>query len=119
MKRISQSSTLIVLQWTVALVVILEAAIFALSGATYRQLVHMGLPAWIAPSLGGAEILAGLIFLMPRTNRVGAYALLVVFALAVLIHFAHGQFNVGPIFVYAAAVLACTGQANRSPEPRA
>jgi hypothetical protein len=42
--------------------------------------------------LGGAEILAAMLFLIPPTMTVGGYSLLVIFALATLIHLLHGDY---------------------------
>ena len=63
-----------------------------------------GLPHLIRPILGGAEIIAALLFLVPPTRTIGGYALLVIFALAALIHILHGQPDVGALVIYAAAV---------------
>ena len=62
---------------------------------------------WIAPVLGGIEIVASIIFLIPRLHRVGGYSLLAVFAIAATLHILHRQFEIGPLLVYSAAVLAC------------
>ncbi len=63
-----------------------------------------GMPHLIRPILGGAEIIAALLFLIPPARMIGGYALLVIFALAALIHILHGQPDVGALVVYAAAV---------------
>ena len=62
------------------------------------------MPHVIRPILGGAEIIAALLFLIPPARMIGGYALLVIFALAVLIHIFHGQPDVGALVTYAAAV---------------
>jgi hypothetical protein len=62
------------------------------------------MPQLIRPVLGGAEIFAALLFLVPPARTIGGYALLVIFALAALIHILHGQTDVGGLVVYAAAV---------------
>jgi hypothetical protein len=95
------------LRWTLGLVVVLESAEFILSNSAAHFLVKAGLPSWIQPVLGGSEIVAAVLFLLPFTAKVGSYLLLVIFALAALLHILHGQFNVGGLVVYAAAVLVC------------
>jgi hypothetical protein len=62
------------------------------------------MPHLIRPVLGGAEIIAVLLFLIPPTRTIGGYALLVIFALAALVHILHGQPDIGGLVVYAAAV---------------
>ena len=53
--------------------------------------------------VGGFEALAAVLFLIPRTLRIGAVGLLMVFALVFLIHASRLQFR-GDILVYAAVV---------------
>jgi hypothetical protein len=91
-----------VLRWTVGLVVLFESCRFVLSHGA----IHGGLPRWIRPVLGGAEIIAAILFLVPFTRAVGGKLLLVIFGLAVIIHVLHGEYDVGPLLVYAAAVFA-------------
>lgn len=95
------------LRWTLGLVVVLESAEFILSNSAAHFLAKAGLPSWIQPVLGGSEFLAAVLFLVPFTTKIGSYLLLIIFALAALLHILHGQFNVGGLMVYAAAVLAC------------
>jgi TRAP-type uncharacterized transport system fused permease subunit len=105
-----------VLGWILGIVVLLESLHFAFSQATMREFVHSGLPGWIRPALGGSEAIAALLFLVPATRRTGGYALLAIFALAIVIHFLHGQFRVGGLFVYGAAVVVCLADERRRPE---
>lgn len=55
--------------------------------------------------LSGAEILAAILFLLSRTRVVGSYGLLVVFALAMGVHLAHGDWGILSLIVYIMAVL--------------
>jgi hypothetical protein len=95
------------LRWTLGLVVILESFLFVFSAPAAHFLAKAGLPPWIQPVLGGAEILAAVLFLVPLTIAIGGFLLLVIFAFAVLLHILHGQYQVGELFVYAAAVIVC------------
>lgn len=95
------------LRYILGLVVFLESVHFALSGSSGHQLARVGLPQWVGPALGGSEALAALLFLVPPISRVGGYALLFVFAVAVAIHWLHGEFDVGGLLVYAMAVIVC------------
>ncbi len=54
--------------------------------------------------VGALEVLAALMFLVPRTLKIGAAGLIVVFALVFLVHAARLQFR-GDLLVYAAAVV--------------
>jgi len=102
------------LRWALGLVVVLESAEFIFSNSAAHFLVKAGLPSWIQPVLGGSEIVAAVLFLLPFTAKVGSYLLLVIFALAALLHILHGQFNVGGLVVYAAAVLVCLAHAGNT-----
>jgi len=53
------------LRWTVAVVVLWESLQFALSRSAMHHFAQIGLPQWIRPALGGAEIIAVLLFLVP------------------------------------------------------
>ena len=105
-----------VLRWTVGLVVLWESYQFGFSHAAISHLQRMGLPPWVAPALGGTEIVAAMLFLVPKLNLIGAYSLLVIFAVAAMLHVFHGQFEIGPLFVYGAAVFMCSS-ANDRTEP--
>ena len=54
--------------------------------------------------IGGFEAFAALLFLIPRTLRIGAFGLLMVFAVVFLIHALQLQLR-GDVLVYAAVVL--------------
>lgn len=95
------------LRWTLGSVVVLESFLFVFSASAAHFLAKAGLPSWIQPVLGGAEILAAVLFVVPATVAIGGYFLLVIFAFAILLHVLHGQYQVGELFVYAAAVIVC------------
>lgn len=100
------------LRWTISIVVIIESVQFILSPAAAHLFLKLGVPAWVRPALGISEILATILFVVPATTIVGASLLLVIFALAAMVHLLHGQYGVSGLVVYAVAVLAC--MANRS-----
>src|SRR5271169_2337362 len=95
------------LRWTLGLVVLWQSIQFVLSSSAGQHLAKLGLPMWVQPALGGAEILAALLFLLPATGLVGGYCLLVVFVVAILIHCLHSEFDVGGLLIYAMAVVVC------------
>ena len=95
------------LRWSLGLVVLWESFRFAASTAAAHHLQGMGLPSWLAPTLGAPEAVAALVFLVPRLRRIGGYSLLVIFAIAAALHILRGQFEIGSLVVYSAAVLVC------------
>jgi hypothetical protein len=99
------------LRWTLGLVVIRESGQFICSSSAAHFLAKAGLPAWIRPVLGGAEILAAILFLVPLTTVIGCYLLLVIFGLAALVHLLHGQYGVEGLVLYAGVVLVCMAHA--------
>jgi|SRR5580692_8221404 DoxX-like family len=108
--RLSKSS-IPLLRWTLGLVVLLESFEFVFSNAAAHFLAKTGLPFWIRPVLGGAEIIAAILFLVPFTAAIGSYLLLVIFGLAILVHLLHGQYEAIGLLVYAAAALVCMAHA--------
>ena len=93
-----------ILHWSVGLVILIESCLFVFSASRGHAFAESGMPHLIRPILGGAEIIAVLLFLIPPARTIGGYALLVIFILAALIHILHGQPDVGGLVVYAAAV---------------
>ena len=51
--------------------------------------------------------MAALLFLVPGLRLFGGYALLVILAIAVVVHMLHGQYNVGSLVVYGMATFLC------------
>ncbi len=93
-----------ILHWSTGLVVLVESCLFVFSASRGHAFAKSGMPHLIRPILGGAEIIAALLFLIPSARTIGGYALLVIFALAALIHILHGQPDVGALVIYGAAV---------------
>jgi hypothetical protein len=54
--------------------------------------------------LGGVEAVAALLFMVPRTFRIGAVGLLIVIGVALAVHAALGQFR-GDLLLYGVVVL--------------
>jgi len=105
------------LRWTLGLVVTLQSFEFVFSTSAAHFFAKAGLPTWIRPVLGGAEIIAAVLFLVPFTTVIGSYLLFVIFGLATLVHMLHGQYGVEGLLVYAVAVLVCRAHTkNRTAE---
>lgn len=101
------------LRYTLGVVVPLESLRFAFSHSAAHLLAKVGLPQWIAPTLGGTAALAAILFLAPGVSLVGSYALLLIFAAAAAIHLLHGEFDAGSLPVYAMAVVVCIAHGDR------
>ena len=99
--------SLYALQWSVGLVVLWESwQTFHHAMAHFAGADHSSGLAHVRLVLSAAEIIAAVLFLLPKASRLGGYVLLVIFALAVVIHTLHGDFGgMEPLIVYAAAVL--------------
>lgn len=93
-----------ILYWSTGLVVLIESCLFVFSASRGHDFAKSGMPHLIRPILGGAEIIAALLFLIRPARMIGGYALLVIFALAALIHIIHAQPDIGALVIYAAAV---------------
>jgi hypothetical protein len=95
------------LRWTLGLVVLFQSFQFAFSPSAIHRFAQTGLPQWIRPALAGSEIIAALLFLIPAASVIGSYLLLLIFAIAIVVHFLHGQFDVGGLIVYGMAAIVC------------
>ena len=92
-------SGILVLRIVLGFVLLAESILLLKSG-------HPELPNFIRLLLGWSEAVASLLFLLPATMEWGGRCLLIVFAAAALLHILHGQFNIGALLVYGAAVFA-------------
>ena len=96
---------LTVLRFSLAIVVLIEAVMFVLPGAAHAfSRTHM--PGFVRLVLGFAEIGGCVLLLIPATVVRGAWVLLAVFVMAILLHLLHGQYGIGNVVIYAAAAFA-------------
>lgn len=96
---------LTVLQWTLGIVILIEAVMFVLPSAAH-QFSRTHMPGFVRIILGWGEIAGSVLLLIPKTVKSGAWLLVAVFVTGILIHLLHGQYNVGNIVIYAAAAFA-------------
>jgi hypothetical protein len=96
---------LTVLQWALGIVILIEAVLFVLPSAAH-DFARTHMPGFVRLVLGGGEILGCILLLIPKTAIRGAWLLLAVFVMAILIHLLHGGYNVGNLVIYAAAAFA-------------
>ena len=105
LKRIS----LPLLKWSTGVVVLWQSWLTFHSSLTHLEAPgHSSALSHVRLVLSGAEIVAAVLFLVPRTTKTGGYGLLVIFLLAIVIHTLHGDFGgLGVLVLYGAAVLVC------------
>jgi len=94
-----------VLKWVLGIVILAEAVIFVLPGAAH-DFARTGLPGFIRLLLGWGEIIGCILLLIPPTAIRGAWLLVGVFTLAIVLHLLHGMHNVGNLVIYTAVAWA-------------
>ena len=93
---------LCVLKYSLGIVILIEAVMFVLPGAAHEfNRTHM--PGFVRMVLGWGEIAGCILLLIPKTATRGAWLLLAVFVMAILIHLLHGMYGIGNLVVYSAA----------------
>lgn len=112
MNQQSKNVSITALRWTLGLVVLWQSIQFAFSPSAIHHFASAGLPSWIRPAIAGIEIIAALLFLIPWTNAVGSRLLLFVFAIAVILHILHGDYDVSVLVLYVVAVIVCMTHRN-------
>jgi hypothetical protein len=96
---------LCVLQYALAIVILIEAILFVLPSAAH-DFARTHMPDFIRLILGFGEILGCVLLLIPQTALRGAWLLFAIFLLAIALHLLHGQTNVGNVVIYAAGAFA-------------
>ncbi len=102
---VSASYPVLFLQWAVGIVVLINAARTFFHSAHTLVAAPSSHHAHFLPLLSGAEIVAAMLFLIPRMGRIGSYLLLVVFGVALIFHLLNGDWEVGTLVIYIAAVI--------------
>ena len=93
------------LQWTLGLVILIEAILFLMPSARHDfSQTHM--PDLLRLVLGWGEIIGSILLLIPRTATRGAWILAGTLVLAMIVHLLHGMPNVGTLAIYTAAAWA-------------
>jgi hypothetical protein len=104
MKTQVSKTALLALQWSVGAVLFIEAALLAYSSTQIHFQGDAGIHHGVLLALAWAEMLACVMFLIPSTMKLGARLLIIVLALAALVHMLHGSFEIGGLLIFAAAV---------------
>jgi len=90
-----------ILQWALGLVILEQSMRFAFSPAAAQAFAQTGMPDIVHRVLAWSEIAAAVLFLVPRATVAGGWFLIAVLASAIVLHLAHGWFDVGVLVVYA------------------
>ena len=94
-----------VLRYSLGIVILIQAVLFVLPGAAHDfSRTHM--PGFVRMILGIGEILGSVLLLIPQTTVRGAWLLVAVFVMAILLHLLHGLYGIGNLVIYAAAAFA-------------
>jgi len=93
------------LQWTLGIVILIEAILFVMPGARH-DFARTHMPDVLRLILGWGEIIGAVLLLIPRTVSRGGWVLIAVFALAIAVHLLHGMYDVGYLAIYTAAAWA-------------
>lgn len=93
------------LRWALGIVILIQAVMFVLPGVAHEfSRTHM--PGFVRMVLGLGEIAGCVLMLIPATVARGAWLLLAVFVMAILLHLLHGLYGIGNLVIYAAAAFA-------------
>jgi hypothetical protein len=106
MRQDQTATALVVLRWVLGMVILGESARFAFSPGAAAAFAKTGMPNIVHLVLAWSEMLAAVIFLIPRTVIVGGRFLITILGFAIVVHLLHGWFDVGALVVYAAATWA-------------
>jgi len=96
---------LTVLQWALGVVILIEAVMFVLPSAAH-DFARTHMPGFVRLLLGFGEIAGCVLLLIPKSAIRGAWLLVAVFIMAILIHLLHGMYGIGNLVIYAAAAFA-------------
>jgi hypothetical protein len=105
MRFVKAKCGLIALQYSLGIVILIQAVMFVLPSAT-REFARTHMPGFVRLALGFGEIAGCVLLLIPRTALRGAWLLVAVFVMAILLHLLHGMYGIGNLVIYAAAAFA-------------
>ena len=94
-----------VLQYSLGISILIQAVLFVLPSAAH-EFARTHMPGFVRMVIGWGEIAGSVLLLIPQAAVRGAWLLLAVFVMALLLHLLHGMYNVGSLVVYAAAAFA-------------
>ena len=116
MKGQVSKTALLGLQWSLGVVIFIQAALLSRSEIQFAG--HAGIHHWIRIVLAWSEMPACVLFLVPRAMKLGTLLLIAVLALAALVHMLQSNFQIGGLLIYAAAVAVVASQPHfEAPRP--
>src|SRR5271169_4618865 len=89
---------LTVLQYSLGIVILIEAVRFVLPSAAH-DFARTHMPGFVRLVLGFGEIAGCVLLMIPQTAILGAWLLVAVFIMAILIHLLHGLYGVGNLVI--------------------
>lgn len=96
--------TFTIFRVTLAAVIFIESALTVMHSLHSTTQSHL---ATVLPWFAGVEALSALLLAIPKTTRIAGSILLVIFAIALVVH---GPADQMPLFVYAAGVILLMAQ---------
>ena len=105
MRPTKNEMAMIFMRVVLGIVVLAQSFEFLFGADAIRAFAHTGLPDAVRLILGWSEVAAAALFLLPQTLVIGAWSLLMVFFGAVVLHLAHGKFDIGGLLVYSMVVI--------------
>jgi len=96
---------LTVLQYSLGVVILIEAVMFVLPSAAH-DFARTHMPGFVRLIVGFGEIAGSILLLIPKAAIQGAWLLVAVFIMAILLHLLHGMYGIGNLVIYAAAAFA-------------
>ena len=100
------SIALTALQWSLSLVILIEAVLFLIGLGSHQEFSKTHLPGAFRFILGWGEIAGAVLLLVPRAVLQGAWLLSAILVLAIAVHLLHSSTNIGALIVYFAAAWA-------------
>ena len=96
---------LTILRLALGIVILIEAVLFVMPSAAH-EFARTHMPGFVRLIVGFGEILGCILLLIPQTVTRGAWLLLAVFVMAILLHVLHGLYGIGNLVIFAAAAFA-------------
>jgi len=107
MNRSRHDLAVTILQWVIGVIVFVESCVaFREALIDLRAAEHLHHLQLMRLFISACEAVAAILFLIPGTLRVGSWALIVIFAWAILVHSFHGYMHELPLAIYGAGVYA-------------
>jgi hypothetical protein len=98
--------SMLALQYSLGIVVLIQALIFALAPGAGRAFHKTGMPDIVRLGIAWGEVAGAVLLLVPWTAVIGGRILMAICLAAIAIHLLHGMRDVGYLVIYASAAWA-------------